>query len=74
MWWRTNTLGKSTTNHYGKTPGDNRLFQLRRINTYKADYNLLLKYFGPHRGTIREEKAGTMGNNQFGGQKITKIE
>ena len=56
-----------------KTPGDNRLFRLQKINTYEADYNLFLKYFWTHKGTIREEEAEAMGNNQFGGRKKTKV-
>ena len=52
-----------------KTSGDNRIHRIRRINTYEADYNLLLKFFWPKQANYREEKEGTMGNNQYGGRK-----
>ena len=52
-----------------KKSGDNRIFRLRRINHYEADYNLVLKYHWSQQAAYREENAGTLGTNQFGGRK-----
>ena len=39
------------------------------INTYEADYNLVLKYFWPKEGMKKAEKNNWLGLNQTGGRK-----
>ena len=38
-----------------KKSGDNRIHRIWRINIYKADYNLLLKFFWPKQANYQEE-------------------
>ena len=38
------------------------------INIYEADYNLILKYFWPHKTTQFAERNNLLGENQWGGK------
>ena len=40
--------------------------RLRGINEYEADFNLVLKYVWPHAATRKADKAGVLGDNQWG--------
>ena len=40
-----------------------RINRLRVINIYEADYNLILKYFWPHKTTQSAERNNLLGDN-----------
>ena len=42
---------------------------LRLINKYESEYNLILKYFWPHKAAHQAEKSKIMGPHQHGGRK-----
>ena len=47
-----------------------RINRLRVINIYEADYNLILKYFWPHKTTQFAERNNLLGENQWGGRPL----
>ena len=44
--------------------------RLRVINIYEADYNLILKYFWPHKTTQFAERNNLLGEHQWGGEDL----
>ncbi len=50
-----------------KDPGNPQIDQLRTIHLYKADYNLLLKWFSSKGFILHSEKAQRINDNQGGG-------
>ena len=50
-----------------KEKNDHRINRLRVINIYKADYNLILKYFWSHKTTQYVERNNLLGDNQWDG-------
>ena len=49
-----------------KEKNNHRINRLRVINIYEADYNLILKYFWPHKTTQFAERNELLGENQWG--------
>ena len=52
-----------------KDIGRPKIHRLRIINTYKSEYNLVLKYFLPKQGMHKAKSNQWLGNNQTGGRK-----
>ena len=52
-----------------KDIGRPKIHRLRIINTYKSEYNLVLKYFWSKQGMHKAESNQWLGNNQIGGRK-----
>ena len=52
-----------------KNKGKPKIHRFRTINTYKNDYNLILKFFWPKKGMHQAEKRQWLGNNQTCGRK-----
>ena len=50
-----------------KGENDHRINRLRVINIYKADYNLILKYFWSYKTTQYVERNNLLGDNQWDG-------
>ena len=50
-----------------KEKNNHRINRLRVINIYEADYNLILKYFWPHKTTQFAERNNLLGENHWGG-------
>ena len=49
-----------------KIPGNTKINKLRLINIYQADYNLIRKYFWPHKATHHAEQFNLLGETQWG--------
>ena len=53
-----------------KDSGQPKIHRLRIINTYEADYNLVLNSFWPKQGMKKAEKNKWLGLNQKEGERI----
>ena len=56
-----------------KEKNNHRINRLRVINIYESDYNLILKYFWPHKTTQFVERNNLLGENQWGGGGETSM-
>ena len=57
-----------------KEPNNIQINRLRLINLYEADYNLVLKFFWPHKTTKLADKLGLLGENQWGSKPLYSAE
>ena len=57
-----------------KEPNNIQINCLRLINLYEADYNLVLKFFWPHKATKLADKLGLLGENQWGTKPLCSAE
>ena len=57
-----------------KEKNNHHINRLRVIDIYEANYNLILKYFRPHKTTQFAERNNLLGDNQWGGDlSVTQI-
>ena len=48
---------------------NNKINELRRMNKYEVEYNMILKYFQPHKAPVNSYNVNVLGYNQHGGQR-----
>ena len=56
-----------------KEPNNIKINLLRLINLYEVDYNLVLKFFWPHKATKLADKLGLLGENQWGAKPLCSV-